>query len=87
MLITADHGNAEDMHNHDTDQPHTAHSCNPVPLVLVDARYANTNIALERGSLADLAPSVLELMGLAQPAAMTGTSRIPPLPANQTDAA
>jgi 2,3-bisphosphoglycerate-independent phosphoglycerate mutase len=87
MLITADHGNAEDMHNDLTGQAHTAHSCNPVPLLLVDARFANTALSLGRGSLVDIAPTILDLMGIAPPRVMTGMSRIPKPPHTETGAA
>ncbi|SEL80348.1 phosphoglycerate mutase [Colwellia chukchiensis] len=69
-LITADHGNAELMKDNTTGQAHTAHTCEPVPLIYVgrDATTATT------GSLSDIAPTVLALMGLAQPEEMTGKS-------------
>jgi len=72
MLITADHGNAEQMIDYKTGEPHTAHTTNPVPLMLVTA---NTKLKLkDGGKLADLAPTMLDLMNLEQPAEMTGTS-------------
>lgn len=71
LLITADHGNAESMVD-DNGAPHTAHTCNPVPLVLVDD--TRRNALLRTGILADLAPTILELLGLPQPAEMTGRS-------------
>ncbi len=70
LVVTADHGNADQMLEPDG-SPNTAHSLNPVPLVLTvpgDARLR------EGGALADVAPTVLELLGLEQPAAMTGRS-------------
>jgi 2,3-bisphosphoglycerate-independent phosphoglycerate mutase len=70
LLITADHGNLEQMRDPATGQPHTAHSMNPVPLVLVNGPA--TVRALRNGRLADVAPTILKLMGLPQPAAMTG---------------
>ncbi|MCK5276551.1 MAG: phosphoglycerate mutase (2,3-diphosphoglycerate-independent), partial [Alphaproteobacteria bacterium] len=74
LLITADHGNAENMHDAATGQPHTAHTHNPVPVLLApDGKHA-THIA--DGRLSDLAPTILELMGLAKPAEMTGRSLI-----------
>jgi 2,3-bisphosphoglycerate-independent phosphoglycerate mutase len=74
LLITADHGNAETMRDAATGQPHTAHTNNLVPLLLaVDGEYA-TRIA--DGRLSDLAPTILELMGLAIPSEMTGRSLI-----------
>ena len=68
LLITADHGNAEKMQDGET--PHTAHTHGAVPAVLAGA----PGLALRDGALADIAPTVLDLMGLAQPAAMTGRS-------------
>jgi len=68
MLITADHGNAEYMFDPDTGQPHTAHSNNPVPLVYV-GREAELQ---EDGALCDIAPTLLYMLGLEQPAEMTG---------------
>lgn len=70
MLITADHGNAEKMQGDDTGQAHTAHTTNLVPLVYV-GRPALLN---PNGSLCDVAPTLLALMGLPQPPEMTGTS-------------
>ena len=72
LLITADHGNAEKMHDHDTAQPHTAHTLNPVPLIAMGR--GTEGKALADGCLADVAPTLLELMGLVRPAAMTGES-------------
>jgi 2,3-bisphosphoglycerate-independent phosphoglycerate mutase len=72
LLITADHGNAEMMYDPATTQPHTAHTVNPVPVVLVNGPASVR--ALEAGRLADVAPTVLALMGLAQPAEMSGRS-------------
>ncbi|MFC7048257.1 2,3-bisphosphoglycerate-independent phosphoglycerate mutase [Emcibacter nanhaiensis] len=80
MLVTADHGNIELMKDPVTDQPHTAHTTNLVPFLLVNAPAAAADLpqgealALENGKLADVAPTVLDLMGLDQPAAMTGHS-------------
>jgi 2,3-bisphosphoglycerate-independent phosphoglycerate mutase len=73
MIITADHGNAEMMKDPKTGQPHTAHTTNKVPVMLVDGPSEVTRIA-EGGKLADVAPTVLELMGLPQPREMTGHS-------------
>ena len=70
MLITADHGNAEMMRDPATGQPHTAHTLNPVPLILVNPPAGVTGI--RDGRLADIAPTLLQLLGLHQPAAMTG---------------
>jgi 2,3-bisphosphoglycerate-independent phosphoglycerate mutase len=76
MLITADHGNAETMIDPETGQPHTAHTLNPVPALLVEAPSPARNAprALRHGRLADVAPTVLELLGLDPPAEMTGHS-------------
>ncbi len=73
ILITADHGNAEMMRNDATDQPHTAHTTNPVPLL-----YVGRDLKLKHngGALSDIIPTMLELMGLEQPAEMTGHSLI-----------
>ena len=70
LLITADHGNAEMMRDPATGQPHTAHTLNPVPLLLVNASAGVTGLG--DGRLADIAPTLLQLLGLPQPAAMTG---------------
>jgi 2,3-bisphosphoglycerate-independent phosphoglycerate mutase len=72
-LITADHGNAEQMI--DTDgQPLTAHTTNPVHLILVDD--SRRGAALNDGIFADVAPTLLALLGLQTPAEMTGTSLV-----------
>lgn len=72
VLITADHGNAEQMIEQETGQPHTAHTTNPVPFILVDDDYRGAR--LRSGSLADIAPTMLQLLGLPQPEEMTGKS-------------
>ncbi|MBI1274876.1 2,3-bisphosphoglycerate-independent phosphoglycerate mutase [bacterium] len=72
MLITADHGNVEKMHDHDTGQAHTAHTTGPVPLMLVGSK--GQGLKLKDGALADIAPTILKLMGLSQPKVMTGSS-------------
>ena len=72
LLITADHGNAEQMIDYATGEPHTAHTTNPVPLILVTQ---NEKIKLKTGGkLADLAPTMLDLMNLKKPEEMTGES-------------
>jgi 2,3-bisphosphoglycerate-independent phosphoglycerate mutase len=71
LLITADHGNAETMVG-ESGNPHTAHTCNPVPFLLVDDSRKKTR--LRPGILADIAPTVLDLLGIPQPEEMTGTS-------------
>ncbi len=75
MLATADHGNCELMRDPETGAPHTAHTTNPVPLMLIDARPGAPRLGLEPdGRLADVAPTLLALMGAPQPAEMTGRS-------------
>jgi 2,3-bisphosphoglycerate-independent phosphoglycerate mutase len=69
-LITADHGNAEQMLDNNSGQAHTAHTCEPVPLIYV-GRNAQ---AAENGALSDLAPTILSLMELPQPQEMTGSN-------------
>lgn len=73
MIITADHGNCETMIDPETGGPHTAHTTNPVPVILVGGPK---RAKLRDGRLADLAPTLLQLMELPQPAEMTGESLI-----------
>ena len=70
LLITADHGNSEQMVDYITGEPYTAHTTNPVPLIIIGAG----NKKVKEGKLADLAPTMLELMGLEKPEDMTGES-------------
>ena len=72
LLITADHGNAEQMIDYKTGEPHTAHTTHPVPLILVGME----NAKLREGRLADLAPTMLDIMNLEKPTEMTGESLI-----------
>ncbi len=72
LFICADHGNAEQMLNYETKQPHTAHTTNPVPFILYN--YDPEYTLREGGRLCDIAPTLLEIMGLPQPAEMTGES-------------
>ena len=72
LIITADHGNSEQMVDYKTGEPHTAHTTNPVPLILV----GKDDIKLNNGKLADIAPTMLEIMELSKPEEMTGTSLI-----------
>ena len=72
ILMTADHGNAEQMIDYKTGEPHTAHTTNPVPLILIGMQ----GIKLKEGKLADLAPTMLDIIGLEKPAEMTGESLI-----------
>ncbi len=69
-IVTADHGNAEQMIHYDTGEPHTAHTTNPVPFVLVDP--ASNNTLKEQGALCDVAPTLLGMMGVPKPEEMTG---------------
>jgi 2,3-bisphosphoglycerate-independent phosphoglycerate mutase len=78
LLITADHGNIEMMKDPVTHEPHTAHTTLDVPIIAVNARRP---FKLANGRLADVAPTLLALMGIAQPAAMTGHSLIEPVAA------
>ena len=73
LLITADHGNAEQMIDYKTGEPHTAHTTNPVPLAIVGLPG---NKKVKEGRLADLAPTMLDIMGLEKPDEMTGESLI-----------
>ena len=74
LLVTADHGNCELMRDPATGGPHTAHTTNPVPVMLASGRRAT----LQDGRLADLAPTLLALMDIEQPAVMTGHSLLVP---------
>jgi 2,3-bisphosphoglycerate-independent phosphoglycerate mutase len=73
MLVTADHGNCEMMIDPVTGGPHTAHTLNPVPVVLTGGP---AGARLRDGRLADVAPTILDLMGLTPPPEMTGQSLI-----------
>ena len=74
-IVTADHGNLELMHNVDTNGPFTSHTTFPVPLIVVDEEYRNSKLR-DDGRLADVLPTALQIMGLSQPAEMTGRSLI-----------
>jgi 2,3-bisphosphoglycerate-independent phosphoglycerate mutase len=84
LLITADHGNAEQMQGPDG-LPWTAHTTNPVPVILVEGEKRKlpghgTDVQLrDHGGLADIAPTILDILGLTKPALMTGTSLIMPV--------
>jgi 2,3-bisphosphoglycerate-independent phosphoglycerate mutase len=72
VLITADHGNLEIMSDSSTGQPHTAHTTDPVPFIVIKEK-----VSLRQGGLlADVAPTVLDLLGIEKPADMTGSSLI-----------
>lgn len=72
MFLCADHGNCEQLIDYETGEPHTAHTTNPVPFCLINAdpKYG----LMEDGRLCDIVPTIIELMGLEQPAEMTGHS-------------
>jgi 2,3-bisphosphoglycerate-independent phosphoglycerate mutase len=72
LVITADHGNAEMMRDPETGEPHTAHTTNPVPFIVVNPPRAVPS--LEDGRLCDVAPTLLDIIGLPKPAVMTGHS-------------
>ena len=71
VIVTADHGNAEQMWDPENDCPHTAHTTHDVPLIMVGEAYKGTPLR-DRGRLADIAPTALAILGIDQPAAMTG---------------
>jgi len=73
LLITADHGNAEKMFDSLSNQPHTAHTNDPVPFIY---RGRNAIIANQKGKLSDISPTILYLLGLSQPKEMTGSSLV-----------
>ena len=75
MLLTADHGNCEIMWDDDGDSPHTAHTTNLVPLLLINGG----GYRVVDGRLADLAPTLLAMLDIAQPTEMTGTSLLQPV--------
>ncbi len=72
-IITADHGNSEKMSDGSPDTPYTAHTVGDVPLILFDKAYQGRTLRQD-GTLADIAPTMLEMMGIAQPSDMTGKS-------------
>jgi 2,3-bisphosphoglycerate-independent phosphoglycerate mutase len=74
MIVTADHGNIEQLRDPVTGQPHTAHTTNLVPLVVMSDRPFK--IRAEGGSLPDVMPTILHMMGIEQPKEMTGTSLV-----------
>ncbi len=82
LLITADHGNLEQMSDATTGQPHTAHTAGPVPLVYVGPfdklRMSREKVLRDGGALRDVAPTILDLLGLPQPPEMTGRSLFGP---------
>src|SRR5437763_14559148 len=72
-LITADHGNAELMFDDKTGQPHTAHTTNPVPLILFDSKKRFGSLR-DGGALENVAPTLLTILGIDRPKEMTATS-------------
>ena len=72
VIVTADHGNAERMWNTERCEPHTAHTSNPVPVLLISAKLRGTGRQLRDGSLRDVAPTILGILGAQPPAEMTG---------------
>ena len=76
-LITADHGNAELMYDEQTKQPHTAHTLNPVPLILVDPQKRFGTLR-DGGSLENVAPTILAILGIDPPKEMTAASLLVP---------
>ena len=73
MILTSDHGNCEVMWDKKSNLPHTAHSNNSVPLILISK---NPKYKLKKGSLEDIAPTMLELLNIPKPIEMTGKSLI-----------
>jgi len=72
-LITADHGNAEQMFDSKTNQPHTAHTSDPVPFIYIGRK---AEISMPNGRLSDIAPTILYLLNIAKPQEMTGSSLV-----------
>ncbi len=72
LIVTADHGNAEQMWDAERQEPHTAHTSNPVPVLLVSGELSRTRHALRDGSLRDVAPTLLAIAGVDVPLEMTG---------------
>lgn len=88
LIITADHGNAEQMWDPINNSPHTAHTIYDVPLIVVGEQYrsaSSNGVGLRRGGrLADIAPTILAMMGLPQPPQMSGESLLAPVKAHAT---
>ncbi|MCB9800597.1 MAG: 2,3-bisphosphoglycerate-independent phosphoglycerate mutase [Pseudomonadales bacterium] len=76
VLITADHGNAEELINNQTGEVDTEHSIYPVPLMIIGPQFANKPIMLPTGILADVAPTMLKVLGIPKPDTMTGRALI-----------
>lgn len=73
VIVTADHGNAEQMIEEESEEPHTAHTTNKVPFILAGERFKGCHLK-EGGALEDIAPTMLEILGIPKPAEMTGQS-------------
>ncbi|MQA90328.1 MAG: 2,3-bisphosphoglycerate-independent phosphoglycerate mutase [Gemmatimonas sp.] len=87
LLVTADHGNCEQMWDPETNGPHTAHTTNQVGIVLVETPGNESAEGLEEGALCDVAPTILALLGIPQPAEMTGQDlRVPRSESTSPDA-
>ncbi len=76
LIITADHGNAENMFDEQTAEINTAHTTNPVPFMVINKNFSNINTKVRDGSLADIAPTILSLYGIEVPKEMTGRNLI-----------
>lgn len=85
MLVTADHGNVELMVDISTGAPHTAHTSLEVPMFMVNPQALGQPIDLEKGRLADIAPTILDIMGVEPPSEMTGTSLLSAPSAKQSE--
>jgi 2,3-bisphosphoglycerate-independent phosphoglycerate mutase len=72
LIVSADHGNCEQMWDPESNGPHTAHTTNPVGIILVEPEGRRTATGLNSGALCDVAPTILGLLGIPQPQAMTG---------------
>lgn len=72
VLVTADHGNAEQMWDVERKGPHTAHTTNPVPLLMINSEFKDRGLQLKNGALRDVAPTILSLLKIKPPHAMTG---------------
>jgi 2,3-bisphosphoglycerate-independent phosphoglycerate mutase len=81
LLITADHGNIEQMIDLKTGEPHTAHTTNPVPFIVADFSNQKNDFKLSGGALCNVAPTILEIMGLDKPKEMTADSLLDSYPA------
>lgn len=76
VLITADHGNVEELINNDTGEVDTEHSAYPVPLMIIGKQYMGQSAMLPTGILADVAPTMLKILGISKPSSMTGRALI-----------